>query len=208
MAEYRLATRRRRKLWLLVVVLAGLGMGFQVIAALAAAVILIVWLVGTGRRDIDRWRRGAMGEWATAVELSRLSARRWRVWHDIRVPGSRANLDHVVIGPTGVWVVDTKTTLAPVRSGWRKVYLGERQLDTSSTRWEAEVVEDRLDIPVAAIVAVHGEGLRRRGVRTGDAVVLPADRLIRRLKRGRRRLSRSEVDLLAAKFSATFEHRA
>lgn len=30
------------------------------------------------------------------------------VLHDLRVPGSRASIDHVVIAPSGVWVVDSK----------------------------------------------------------------------------------------------------
>jgi len=30
------------------------------------------------------------------------------VLHDRAIPGSRANIDHIGIGPTGVWVIDTK----------------------------------------------------------------------------------------------------
>src|SRR5947209_146921 len=78
------------------------------------------------------------------ARLERLPRRRWAVWHDLPVPGSRANIDHLVVGPTGVWVVDTKTTRAEVRSGWRSVRLGDRRLDVAPTRWEAEVVADRL----------------------------------------------------------------
>ena len=74
-----------------------------------------------GRR---RWWRGAVGEKATACALDRLPARRWVVLHDLRIPGSRANIDHLVIGPKGVWVVDTKTTRTQVRAGWRRVRVG------------------------------------------------------------------------------------
>ncbi len=28
--------------------------------------------------------------------------------HDRRVPGSRANIDHIAVAPSGVWVIDTK----------------------------------------------------------------------------------------------------
>jgi hypothetical protein len=31
-----------------------------------------------------------------------------RVLHDRSMPRSRANIDHVAVAPTGVWVVDTK----------------------------------------------------------------------------------------------------
>jgi hypothetical protein len=30
------------------------------------------------------------------------------VLHDLRVPGSRASIDHVVVAPSGVWVVDSR----------------------------------------------------------------------------------------------------
>lgn len=28
--------------------------------------------------------------------------------HDRRIPGSRANIDHIAVAATGVWVIDTK----------------------------------------------------------------------------------------------------
>jgi hypothetical protein len=30
------------------------------------------------------------------------------VLHDLRVPGSQASIDHVVVAPSGIWVVDSK----------------------------------------------------------------------------------------------------
>lgn len=59
-------------------------------------------------RAADKWERGADGEAATASLLEALPAQ-WTVLHDVRWPGrQRANIDHVVIGPAGVFVVDTK----------------------------------------------------------------------------------------------------
>ena len=122
--------------------------------------------------------------------LDRLPARRWAVRHDLAVPGSRANVDHLVIGPSGVWVIDTKTTRAPVRAGWRTVRVGDHRLDTGPAQWEAEVSADRLGAAVRPLIVVHGEGLRRRGGRTGGVRVVPAAGLLGRLRRGRRRLDR------------------
>jgi hypothetical protein len=60
-------------------------------------------------RSAAAFERGADGEEATARALSSLPADVWRVFHDLRWPGRpRANLDHVVVGPSGVFVVDTK----------------------------------------------------------------------------------------------------
>jgi Nuclease-related domain len=54
------------------------------------------------------WREGARGERATARRLHRLERGGYRVLHDLEVPGSHANLDHVAIGPAGVFVIDSK----------------------------------------------------------------------------------------------------
>src|SRR5688500_611754 len=59
-------------------------------------------------RGGDSWERGAEGESATARVLAALPPD-WVVLHDLRWPGRRfANIDHLVIGPGGVFVVDSK----------------------------------------------------------------------------------------------------
>lgn len=219
LAMYR-ATRRRRRLRLAISLLLVAGaaaaaaaavaathtthrLAWPIAAALAAGAALCAASTRVGTlRDPDRWRRGAEGEQCTAELLDTLPARRWTVWHDLRVPGSRANIDHLVVGPTGVWVVDTKSPRGEVRSGWRSVQLGGRRLDTEPVRWEAEVVADRLErlagahlpraIPVRPIVAIHGAPLNRGGVRVGGVRVVGADRLVSRIRRGRRRITRAD----------------
>ena len=93
-----------------------------------------------------------------------------------------------------------------VRGRWGQVRFGERRLDPGPTRWEAEVAADRLGVPVRPI-AVHGRGLRRRGVVCGRVRVLPAAQVTRRLRRGRRRLGGAEVAALARLAEAVFSSR-
>ena len=112
--------------------------------ALSGAALLGAWWYLRSGPDPERWRLGAAGERTTAVLLDRLPARTWAVLHDRRVPGSRANLDHLVIGPSGVWVLDTKTTRARVHATRRSVHFGAHRLDTGPVRWESQVVADRL----------------------------------------------------------------
>ena len=45
------------------------------------------------------------------------------ILHDLAVPRSRANLDHLAIGPGGVFVIDSKQ------------YRGRLQLDSSGGLW-------------------------------------------------------------------------
>ena len=60
-------------------------------------------------RSAERWEKGADGEAATAAVLDALPRSEWTVFHDVRWPGRRrANIDHVVVGPSGIFVVDSK----------------------------------------------------------------------------------------------------
>lgn len=53
------------------------------------------------------WERGAIGEELLAQRLEDLPDT-FRVLHDRRIPRTRANIDHIVVGPSGVWVIDAK----------------------------------------------------------------------------------------------------
>jgi Nuclease-related domain len=63
--------------------------------------------------DAIAWRRGAAGERRTARLLGPLERYGWVVLHDLALSGSQANLDHLVIGPGGVFVVDSNTVSGP-----------------------------------------------------------------------------------------------
>jgi hypothetical protein len=54
------------------------------------------------------WAVGAQGEERLGRRLDTLAGPLVRVLHDRRIPGSRANLDHVVICPSGIFVIDAK----------------------------------------------------------------------------------------------------
>jgi Nuclease-related domain len=152
--------------------------------------------------DPQRWLRGAGAEMATARMLTRLP-RRFVVLHDRRPPGSRGNLDHLVIGPSGVWVVDSKVRRARLRIHRGQVWAGDFPIDVAPVARQAARVAEALATPVAAIVAVHGVGLRRRGKKVGGVRVVPAHRLIRHIRR-RRKLTRSEVVARAARADRLF----
>jgi hypothetical protein len=155
-----------------------LGLVVGVLAAMAA---------GWGLRfrpspDAIAWRRGAVGEQRTARLLSPLGQHGWAVLHDLAVPGSPANLDHLVIGPGGVFVVDSKH------------YRGRLQLDPSgrlrhgrypltavlrAVSFEADRAAQVLADPqvVVPIVAVHGAQVPWGKVVTRGVPVVSARRL-------------------------------
>jgi hypothetical protein len=54
------------------------------------------------------WARGAGGEERVAKFLAKYLNDGVVVLHDRRIPGSRANIDHIAVAPSGVWVIDSK----------------------------------------------------------------------------------------------------
>jgi Nuclease-related domain len=54
------------------------------------------------------WATGAKGERRLAARLEHDLAGRARLLHDRRAPGRRGNIDHIAIGPSGIWVIDAK----------------------------------------------------------------------------------------------------
>jgi hypothetical protein len=55
---------------------------------------------------IRAWEQGASGERIVGARLDKIEG--IEVLHDRRVPGTRANIDHIAIGPGGVYVIDAK----------------------------------------------------------------------------------------------------
>jgi Nuclease-related domain len=203
-AEYRrrrareLATWRRGLPWRLAAVLtagaaAGLVIGqanprLGLLAALAATAV-VGWLLRfRPSRDTQAWRRGASGEQRTAHLLGRLERHGWAVLHDLAIPGSPANLDHLAIGPGGVLLIDSKH------------YRGRLWLDDAGflwhgrhplvstlrrARWAADQADDVLgvaDVDVRPIVAVHGASIPWGQLVAERVTVLPARRLPRLLQ--------------------------
>ncbi len=59
-------------------------------------------------QSTSSWNTGALGEERVGGRLNELASDRLRVLHDRAIPGSRANIDHIAIAPTGVYVIDPK----------------------------------------------------------------------------------------------------
>jgi hypothetical protein len=179
--------------WRIAVTL-GIGVGGGVLGRLLVPQLSLVVGVlaataaGWGLRfrpspEARAWRRGAAGERRTARLLGPLERHGWAVLHDLAVPRSRANLDHLVIGPGGVFVIDSKQ------------YRGRIQLDPSGQLWhgryplapslqavsfeadQAALVLPDPDVVVVPIVAIHGAQVPWGKVVTHGVPVVAARRL-------------------------------
>jgi hypothetical protein len=158
-------------------------MGSDVIVLLAILAIYR-WVLPL----VDRHDRGAQGEERVGGLLDDLAKgqSQWHIVHDANL--GHGNVDHIAIGPAGVFTVETKSHPGPVRVG--KVHgsvlaqaQAERRLVEQATGVggvEPLVVYSRawVDRPLA----------RRKGVR-----VVPATMLVEHLRRQPARLSEAEV---------------
>jgi len=157
---------------------------------------------------VANWRRGAEGERTTAQLLAPLSHVGWSVLHDRRVPASGANVDHLVIGPTGVWVVDSKAYRGRIKvMGDGRLWYGRKCLDDvlGTARWAADAVEAQLGAELAAnglqvrpALCIHGAKVPRAPLTFDGVVLATPGTLLKCLASGEPVLAEGDVDRLAA----------
>ena len=151
--------------------------------------------------SIASWQEGAFGEEETAKQLRVLEKEGWVVLHDL-ANGSK-NFDHVVLGPTGVYCLNSKWSGYRLESGddgrlvGRHVYDDDIYLSITSilkrTRGEAAALSEQIEkrcgqrLWVRPVIVWWGEvadgGRTEEGVGVVQGRVL-ADRL--RTQSGRR----------------------
>ena len=99
------------------------------------------------------WARGARGEEHVAKFLAKYLNEDVLVLHDRRIPGTRANIDHIAVAPSGVWVIDSKRYKGTVAIS--KPLFGKAKL-TINGRDKTKLV-DGLAMQVALVEAVMPE---------------------------------------------------
>ena len=186
------ATWTRTLPWRVAATLGAGGAGAVVGSLLAPRLSLVGALTavaaGWGLRfrsspDAVAWRRGASGERRTARLLELLERHGWAVLHDLALPGSRANLDHLLIGPGGVFAIDSKQYRGRLQlDAVGKLWHGRYPLAPAvrAASWEADQAAQVLPDPgmaVVPIVAVHGAQVPWGKVVTDGVPVVSARRL-------------------------------
>jgi hypothetical protein len=178
---------------------AGLARVLATLAGLAVAAVVGLRLRFKPSEQARAWQRGAHGERRTARLLDRLTRDGYVVFHDLTMPGSPANVDHLVIGPTGVFVVDSKQWSGSVHQSidglvWHNHYRLDRTLEI--VRWEAQAIGRLLGTRTTALLCVHGAHVHGGGLHAQDVAIVPARLLCGALGPGRV-LSDADVTALA-----------
>ncbi|WP_313545901.1 nuclease-related domain-containing protein [Leifsonia aquatica] len=108
------------------------------------------------------WFVGALGEREIGARLAHLPGG-WRVFHALPIGNGEADLDHLVVGPGGVFVVNTKhhrgarvwvADRALLVNGAKTAYLRNADLETSRVR--GLLTATGIEAPVRAVVAILG----------------------------------------------------
>ncbi len=195
--QYARATVRRLRMRTLVILgglavataLLGRTFGLRDVRFLAAEIALLVSMFVISRYVlplVERHDRGAAGEEHVGKLVDRLGDRGWRVIHDASF--GRGNVDHILVGPPGVFTVETKSHPGPVRVGRiHGATLSQAQAQARALERATEMEAEPLIVFSRAWV--DRPGARRRGVR-----VLPARMLVGYLEKHEGRLSVDEVE--------------
>jgi hypothetical protein len=165
--------------------------------------------------DTLAWRHGAQGERRTGRRLAPLERAGYQVFHDLAVPGSAANVDHLVVGPTGVYVIDSKRYSGQLRYSGGHLWRGSRSLDRTleTLWWEATQVAETLgfgpDLRIYPVLCVHVARLPWLRELVVDGIpVLDAAALRPALQVTRQALTSEQVALVASQVRAGFRPAA
>jgi Nuclease-related domain len=165
------------------------GLGALVVIGLATKLIEPV---------AERWERGARGERKVGAVLDGLGPR-WHALHDIYL--GRGNIDHVLVGPAGVFTVETKSHPGRIAVDriddhmLRQAYAESKVLERiSGLEVEPLLVFSRAWLEAPVLPA------RRRGV-----TVMPSRMLSHTLHRRRPKLTDAEAASIAERLRLALE---
>jgi hypothetical protein len=140
---------------------AGLWAGVVGLAIFAVAMVAVTRLP----REALFWDKGARGERRSAEALDPLGRRGFVILYNRLMPDGRGDIDAVAIGPTGVWVIETKNLSGAVEVVRDRLFVKDydRQAIVEQVYREAfavqQIVGDLLAPAVLMVVPVlcfHG----------------------------------------------------
>ena len=155
---------------------------------------------------VRAWRVGAEGERRTAAYLEPLRDEGFVVLHDRKVAGWGGNLDHVAIGPTGIWAIETKNLAGKVVIRGNVLRIGGHRRDKiiEQARQEATIIQvvlaqslTRLGQRVTPVICLHRGELPFFNKTVGGVRLASGRQLVRLLRDGDLRLSPEQVQALA-----------
>lgn len=156
------------------------GVLFFLLAVVSA--ILLAW----GDRRLGNFLKGAKGEEWVARELAFLNSE-YTVFNGLRLGGGKENFDHVIVGPAGVFVVETKNWRGSVEFHDGKLYAGGKEPSRpplkqvkAATAELVNFIDDAGcgDVPMHSVLCFLGTDLPQDLMNVNGVVVCKGERLI------------------------------
>src|SRR4051812_11134005 len=194
-----------------------LGVLFAIVIDIPVGVVVAVLsvigdVVRVSRKEssVEAWRKPSVAERKTERQLRGMEKSGYRALHARAVPRddegvSDGQIDHLVIGPTGVYAVDSEKwdKRLPVRAmSHRKLFLGpfnkKERLDEA--RWESEqasrLISGELgyEVPVQPSLAIYGPAISWKVLMVRDVDVYAGGRARNYLRRRPKILTSVDVD--------------
>ncbi|HJU57570.1 MAG TPA: nuclease-related domain-containing protein [Actinomycetota bacterium] len=153
---------------------------------------------GKGRAlDLEPLRRGIVGEEAVADALAALPSSYW-VLHGVST--GHGDVDHVVIGPTGVFALETKAWQGSFYRRRGELYCNGktaeyvlRQVRGAAAQVRQMLVDAGIDLWVEAVVVASRASVSRSPMRFRKAYVVSIEDVLNLVTGRRRSLSSSAV---------------
>jgi hypothetical protein len=134
--------------------------------AIVAGIIDTVYRSRTAA-DVERGGSTAAAHRRTRRQLSRMRRAGYHTLNARPIPGSREVIDHLVVGPTGVYAIDSERwhKRVPIRTyNGKQLWHGpeDKRARLEHANWEAQQASERLstavgfDVPVRAAMAIYG----------------------------------------------------
>lgn len=162
------------------------------------------------------WTTGAIGEEMVGRHLDKIASDTVRVLHDRRIPRTKRNIDHIVVTPAGVWVVDSKRYSGPPSLSVSGGLFGPRIEKLMVAGRDKSMLVDKVleqvgfvnvvvpDVPVRGILCFVDSGwpLLPTSFRMKDVEVLWPGKLLDRLRKTV--TAQVDVGLVSGTLSAHF----
>ena len=205
--------RRRPRILVFGAVVAIVGLLVLMVNPLWGGVVLLFDVVVVASalfatpNSITAWQTGAQGELRTARLLEPLEGEGFRVLHDRKIPGSRANIDHIVIGPPGIYVVETKSLGGALQIRDNDVFVSGRRRTKmiDEVKREALAVQTALAKELAVrgwmvspVICVHRADLPWLRSEVAGVRIVSGKDLVKRLLEADHLLAPADVERLAA----------
>ncbi|MEQ4720409.1 nuclease-related domain-containing protein [Nonomuraea sp. B19D2] len=175
-----------------------------VTAGVIAAILEAVYRARS-HSSVPAWRRTSVAERRTEAQLRKLERSGYRTLHARAIPNSEAQIDHLVVGPTGVYAVDSEKwdKRLPVRVQMgKKLFHGpfDKKARLTEAKWEASQASELItksfgrEVSVVPSLAIYGPPVPWKIMTIRGVDVYQGDRARRWITKRERALTDGEID--------------